>query len=294
MLCSELMQAGKQVRALARNPERAQAQLAEGVEIVAGDLANRASLDSLLQGADVVIHCAGAVRGSSQLQFDQTNVVGTDALLQAMSASENPPRLILLSSLAAREPGLSWYANSKYRSEQLLRTSGSGLAWIIVRPPPVYGPGDKEMLPVFRAMSRGLTPVPGEKSARISLIHVRDLVAALLACLESADMPSTDYSLCDGHAGGYDWTEMAALVEQVWQRRVRLLPIPRWLLNGFAAINLTLARMLGYAPMLTPAKLRELRHRDWVVDNDKIQAEIDWQPQIQLQQGLIELKETEI
>jgi nucleoside-diphosphate-sugar epimerase len=46
--------------------------------------------------------------------------------------------------------------------------------------------------------------------------------------------------------------------------------------------------------MLTPAKVRELRHPNWVVDNDKLQAEIDWQPQIPLQQGLTEIRETEI
>jgi nucleoside-diphosphate-sugar epimerase len=293
-LCAELLRSGRRVRALVRNPERAPALLGNGIEIVAGDLAQPASLDQLLQGAGAVIHCAGVVRGSSQQQFDRTNVNGTNDLLQAMLDQEKPPRLILLSSLAAREPGLSWYANSKYRGEQLLREKGAGLSWIIVRPPPVYGPGDREMLPVFRAMSRGLAPVPGEKSARISVIHVRDLVAALLAWLDNANMPATEYTRCDGHAGGYDWTEIAALVEQVWQRRVRLVQIPGWLLDSVTAANLALARLLGYAPMLTPAKVRELRHRDWVVDNDKLQAEINWQPGIPLQQGLTELRETEI
>ena len=293
-LCTELLKSGMRVRALARDPGRAKEQLDDAVEIVGGDLADRNALDQFLRDADAVVHCAGAVRGSSQQQFDRTNVAGTQCLLQAMLSQEKPARLVLLSSLAAREPGLSWYANSKSCSEQLLWDVGSALNWIIVRPPPVYGPGDKEMLPVFRAMSRGLAPVPGEKSARISLIHVRDLVAALLACLGRTDMPATHYTLCDGQENGYDWTEMAALVGQVWGRRVRLLHIPRFVLDSFAAVNLALAKLLGYAPMLTPPKLRELRHRDWVVNNAKLRAEIDWQPRIQLHQGLSELREMEL
>jgi nucleoside-diphosphate-sugar epimerase len=38
--------------------------------------------------------------------------------------------------------------------------------------------------------------------------------------------------------------------------------------------------------MLTPEKLRELRHPDWVCDNDAIQQVLDWQPQVQLEEGL--------
>jgi nucleoside-diphosphate-sugar epimerase len=255
---------------------------------------NYHSLEQLVAGADVVIHCAGAVRGSSQLAFDRVNVDGTAELLRVLRSLQAPPRLVMLSSLAAREPQLSWYAASKFRGEALLREQGEGLEWIVLRPPPVYGPGDKEMLPVFRAMSRGLAPVPGDISARISVIHVRDLVDAILACVAIKDMPATEYTLSDGRPGGYDWKEMADIAASVWQRRVRLVRVPGALLDGVAAINLALARLLGYAPMLTPAKLRELRHPDWVAGNDRLQAQIDWQPRIDLQQGLTELREMEL
>jgi len=107
-------------------------------------------------------------------------------------------------------------------------------------------------------------------------------------------MQATEYTLSDGRSGGYDWSEMAEIAATVWQRRVRLVKLPTLLLDGFATVNLALARLLGYAPMLTPAKLRELRHRDWVVSNDKLQTQIDWQPRINLQQGLIELREMEL
>jgi len=58
-----------------------------------------------------------------------------------------------------------------------------------------------------------------------------------------------------------------------------LLGIPAWL-NGLGG------RLLGYAPMLTPEKLRELRHPDWVCDSVALMARIDWQPRIQLEEGL--------
>jgi nucleoside-diphosphate-sugar epimerase len=293
-LCISLLQSGYRVRALVRRPERAVALEHAGVELQPGDLGNSDSLAKLAAEADVVIHCAGAVRGSSQRAFDRVNVDGTAELLRAVRSGPTRPRLVLLSSLAAREPQLSWYAASKYRSETLLREQGEDLDWIVLRPPPVYGPGDKEMLPVFRAMARGLAPVPGDPSARISVIHVQDLVDAILACLARGDMPATEYTLSDGRPGGYDWKEMADIAAAVWQRRVRLVRVPGWLLDATAAVNLALARLLGYAPMLTPAKLRELRHPDWVAGNEKLQGQVDWQPRIDLQQGLTELREMEI
>jgi nucleoside-diphosphate-sugar epimerase len=83
---------------------------------------------------------------------------------------------------------------------------------------------------------------------------------------------------------------MAAIAGATWSRKVRLWRIPRWLLDSVAAVNLRLARVSGRAPMLTPAKLRELRHPDWVVDNTEITAATGWKPEINLQRGLRELR----
>ena len=146
---------------MARTPGRAQHLASQGVSLVEGDLDDNAALQQLVSGAAAVIHAAGAVRGSSQQDFDHINVTGTAHLLAAITAQAEPPRLLLLSSLAAREPGLSWYAASKRAGEALLG-SHPDLDWLVLRPPAVYGPGDREMLPVFEAMARGIAPVPGD------------------------------------------------------------------------------------------------------------------------------------
>lgn len=239
--------------------------------------------------SNAVVHCAGAVRGSSQQDFDKVNVAGTAALLTAIESRAASTRLLLLSSLAAREPQLSWYAHSKREAETLLREYAD-LDWVIVRPPAVYGPGDKEMLPVFQTMARGLATVPGTAAARMSLIHVDDLSKAVIACLQSGRASHHTLSLCDGKPGGYDWYELASIVASTWGRRVRIWPVPAWLLDLVALCNLRLARITGSAPMLTPAKLRELRHSDWVVDNQAIGEVTDWSPTIDLPEGLAALR----
>ena len=242
-------------------------------------------MQALLDGAAAVIHCAAAVRGNNRDDFRHSNVDGTRALIAAALAQAKRPQLLLLSSLAAREPQLSWYAQSKHDSEHCLRRMGSGLDWTILRPPPVYGVGDREMRPLFRSMSRGFAPLAGSPTARTSLLHIDDLTGACIACLNSPGAQQV-LPLCDGRPNGYDWPELAAIAAAVWQRPVRLLRLPRWLFNSFARCNLYLARCSGRAAMLTPHKLAELRHPDWTCDNRAITLATQWQPDIDLRTGL--------
>jgi len=285
-ICRLLHHTGWQVRALVRPKARTQALQGMVDEWVPGDLSDREALNRLCTNAVAVVHCAGVVRGVDAQAFDQVNVDGVHNLVGVMSAHTQPARLLCLSSLAAREPALSFYAASKYRGEQVLEQQAGALNWIALRPPAVYGPGDREMLPLFRLMAKGFAPVFGEKDARFSMIHVEDIARLVDRWLQCEAISNGVYSLHDGKQGGYNWDEMISVVSRLCQRQVRAIKIPPFALSAPAWINRGLARRLGYAPMLTPEKLRELRHPDWVCDNDAIQQVLDWQPELQLEDGL--------
>ena len=284
-LCDHLLSQGFDVRLLARNPDAAQHLVDRGASVIAGDLEDTQALGRLVDGAGAVIHAAGAVRGNCQQAFDSVNVAGTASILAAIKSASSTARLLLLSSLAAREPQLSWYAHSKWEAEQLLLQE-ENLDWTILRPPAVYGPGDKEMLPIFQWMARGIALVPGSPAARTSLIHVEDLVSATTQCLGTPATRGQLFYACDGKAGGYSWPELAAVAESLWLRKVRIWQVPQWLLNGVARSNMWLTAVSGNAPMLTPPKLKELRHQDWVVDNTAMTTTTGWQPNIGLREGL--------
>jgi len=285
-LCARLAAAGYRVRALVRSARRARALPAAAVETVTGSLEDADSLRALAEGAAAVLHCAGAVRGATRAQFDRVNVEGVRRLLAVLESQPEPPRLLSLSSLAAREPQLSFYAGSKYRGEQVLAREARKVAWIALRPPAVYGPGEKELLPLFRTMARGIAPVPGSPTARFSMLFVDDLAAAVLAWLACERPARGIYTLEDGRSGGYDWFAVAEIVSRLCGRPVRLMRIPAGLLAIPAWLNRTAARLFGYAPMLTPEKLNELRHPDWVCDSGALSEAIGWQPQVQLEEGL--------
>jgi nucleoside-diphosphate-sugar epimerase len=283
-----LLEQGLRVRALVRNPAKASNLVSLGVTLVEGDLDNTAALRQLVAGSDAVVHGAGAVRGNSQEDFDRVNVGGTSNLLTAINTQSTPPKLLLLSSIVAREPQLSWYSHSKREGEQLVENL-SMPNWVILRPPAVYGPGDKEMLPIFQWMHRGIALVPGSPDARTSLIHVTDLVRAILVCLQSTAAIGQTLTLCDGKHNGYSWRDIASVAAEHWSRSVRLWRVPHWLLDSAARFNSSTARITGNAPMLTPPKLRELRHEDWVTSNGAITAATGWVPETGLREGLQQL-----
>ena len=281
------------MRALVRQPAAAGDLDALGCVCIPGDLEQRDALAQLIDGADCVIHCAGVVRAGRYAHFHQGNVNGSLNLFERIAADSRPARVLYFSSLAAREPQLSWYARSKFAAEQaLLATAPAQVPfdWTVLRPPAVYGPGDREMLPLFRLMAqRGIAPLPGSSQARVSLLHIDDLVAATLAILDSDRASGMTLPLHDGETGGYSWQDIADTAASTWGRPVTLRPVPRPLLNIAAAANLRLARLTRRAPMLTPSKLRELRHPDWVCDNAEISQVCDWQPRIGLAAGFASL-----
>ncbi len=285
-VCARLSAAKYTVRALIRAPQQASLPALRHVQPIAGNLFEDASLRRLVEGADAIIHCAGRVRGATTACFDQVNVEGTRNLLQAINAAAMTPRLLALSSLAAREPQLSYYAASKRNAEQLIEQHGRNIAWTILRPPAVYGPGDRELLPVFKLMARGIALTAGSTRARFSMLFIDDLSAAVEAWLQADSQVPGIFALDDGRQGGYDWHEVSDYVGRLCERKVRLVQAPAWLLDTPAWINSRLGVLFGTTPMLTPQKLRELRHSDWVCDSREFQQAYNWQPGIQLPEGL--------
>jgi nucleoside-diphosphate-sugar epimerase len=278
-LVTRLCNDGWRVRALTRQDKNSDT----NIRWISGGLDDRDALHELIKDADAVIHCAGQVRGSSAEEFNRTNADGTENLIRVCVQHNPQTRFLLVSSLAARESQLSWYANSKYLGEQAVINNSGSMSCTIFRPTAVYGPGDEELSPLFKTARLGVLPAAGSSSGRFGLIHVDDLVSAIMAWLLVTDRSIQGlFELDDGCLDGYDYSQLAATVSQVWKHPVFVLPIPNILIQGFARINLYLARLFHYSPMLTPGKIRELQHPDWVCDNSPLSQAIGWKPEVKL------------
>jgi len=281
-LVNFLLEQGYTVRALVRPGKVTDQRLPAACEQCPGDLTDADGLTDVIDGCTAVIYCAGSVRGGRLDDFSNANINGVRAVLDALGRVPEPPPLLLISSLAASRPQLSDYSSSKHAGEQLLRDSPA-VDWTILRPPAVYGPGDKEMLPVLKLARRGLLVHAGPDDQRLALLHVDDLARAVLAWLAAWQRClHKTFAIDDGRQDGYDWR---AIGEAVCTGKYRSFKLPRVLLDVAARSNLLLARLMGYQPMLTPGKVRELVQVDWLGDNSEFTEVTGWKPTLDLHHG---------
>jgi nucleoside-diphosphate-sugar epimerase len=267
---------GHAVIALARKEQAPR----DGVAWVRGDLADLPALKRLVEGADAVVHIAGVVNAGTASGFFQGNVAGT----AAMRAVAGKLPFVHVSSLAAREPQLSRYGASKRQAEDIVR--GCAGPWAMVRPPAVYGPGDRDLLALFRAVRAGVVPLP---SGRAVMIHGADLGACLVALAEDLAGEGVSAGGCfevDDGCAGLTQADLARAIAAALGRGVRVLPVPGVALKLGAALDTVRARLVGGLPTLSFDRASYLAHPDWTTDSGPIRALGVWAPAIGLAEGL--------
>ncbi len=273
---NQALAGGHHVTAITRRAQPPRAHL----KWVPGSLEDRAALNTLVRDADVVIHIAGVVNAPDRDGFELGNARGTMAVIDAMR-QRGVRRLIHVSSLAAREPGLSDYGWSKELAERHVKASG--LDWTIVRPPAIYGPGDREMLELFRMARRGVMLMPPE--GRLSVIEVGDLARLFLALTMEREMRSLThvYEVDDGTPNGWDHQDFGQAIGRAVGRSVRTFATPNWLLGMGARVD----RMFrGKGAKLTPDRVSYFCHPDWVVKKRKQPPKRLWVPLVPTEEGL--------
>lgn len=277
-LVAALARRGWTIRLLVRKWSPLPSLAGAKIEIVYGDLSDRTALQSLVAGADAVIHAAALIKARRPQDFMTVNRDGT-ALLSSL-APDIP--FLLLSSFAAREPQLSAYSASKRAAEEVLQARKS--PWLAVRAPAVYGPGDRETLTYFKAVARGIAPEPAVFGARLALIHVEDLVEALALTLENPPVSGV-YEIDDGRDGGYGYGDMAESASRALGRAARRVRIPRPVMAAVAAGNKAIQALGGPTQILTKGKVSEIFHPDWGPHDRRLAAGIGFAPRFDVPTG---------
>ncbi|WP_336959399.1 NAD-dependent epimerase/dehydratase family protein [Sphingobium aquiterrae] len=271
------LKAGFSVNALTRGKQPSR----RGVTWVAGALDDQASLDRLVRTADAVLHIAGVINAPDRAGFEEGNALGTMRVVDA-ARKAGVRRFVHVSSLAAREPALSAYGWSKELAERYVKASA--LDWTIVRPPAVYGPGDREMLELFRMAKRGFMLLP--PAGKLSIIEVGDLADLLLALiLDRHDSHAELYEVDDGTKDGLSYDAFGRAIGRAVGKHVRCIASPRWLLDTAAWLDGTIRRDRA---KLTPDRVNYYCHPDWVSDPRKAVPPHLWSSKVFAAEGLAE------
>jgi nucleoside-diphosphate-sugar epimerase len=252
-----LVDDGWHVRALARTSQTP----LKNVRWIAGSLADRSSLVDLMQEAQCLVHVAGATSARNLAEFLSVNVDGTANVVEAAKLS-GVKRIIHVSSLTARRPDVSDYAQSKYLAEKLF----AGMAGVsILRLCAVYGEGDQATLPLIRELMKPRATIPGRSGDRFSMVHAEDVGKTIAAMALQSHEGLVDIS--DGR-GGHDWAELAAITRKHFGTPRHIFHIPHVIAKGVAVGSELVSAITGKPPLVTRSNISQLYGGDWVVDNN--------------------------
>jgi len=304
-----LLRRGDSVRALVQPGTPAREIRAMGAEPIGGDVTVPASLPAAVEGCDAVVHLAGLVKALRSADFRRVNALGTRNVGETCARARPRPVLVMVSSLSAcgpAEPGrprreedppapVSHYGRSKLEGEQALRHLSGSLEVTLVRPPMVYGPGDREGVLRMCQMSRlGVMLKCGFGRKTYSLLHVGDLAEGLIAAAERGrrlgrEGPEGVYFLADGEE--HTWEEIMLAASHAAGRHAVVVPVPVAVGWAVAAAAWAAGHLSGRPAFLCPDKMREVRCRHWTCAIDRARRELGFEPRFRLEPGMQESAE---
>lgn len=262
------------------------------VETTSIDLSSRVSLAESLEGVTHVVHAAGITRASHEYEYFSVNAEVTE-ILAAAAVRASIRRFVLISSLAARGPDgargpASAYGASKLESERRLRAvveSGGTLEPRVLRPGGVYGPRDRDLLPLFQVARSGFIPVP-RGVGRLQPVYASDVATAVLQALDVQWSEGGPF-----HLGGpevHTWEEIAEALGAAIGRPVRPVRVPAALFLAAGTMSELAALIRRRAPDLDRRRARDLTRLDWTCELGPVEQELGWRPEVSLRQGLAE------
>jgi nucleoside-diphosphate-sugar epimerase len=300
-LVEALLRRGYSVTCLVRNSSNTRSLQKPNVRLVIGELNDPESLRIAAQGIQAAYHVAGLIKAAKREQYFRVNQMGTRLLMEVL-AETNPglSRFVHISSLAAAGPStgdrglteeektnpVSWYGESKLRSEEEVLRFSKNFPVTILRPSAVYGPQDRETLLIFRMIQRGCLLTPGRFIRRFSLIHVDDLTDACIKAGESSSPSGEVYFISRPEV--YTWEDVGRTIAQKLGERYRRLAFPQWMAVAIGLAGDLWAGATGLPATLNSQKVKELLQPSWVCNPSKAKAALGFCASIDLDSGMNE------
>lgn len=249
---------------------------------------------------DYFIHNAGITKSLNPADFDEINARHTQNYAQGCIRNfDSLKRFLLMSSLAAMGPGdektfspisihhhpnpNTRYGTSKLKAEKLLREM-TGLKFVIIRPTGVYGPNEHDYFLYLKSIHHGIEPVVGFSEQHLSFVYVTDLVEAIFLALQKPVEGET-FLISDGN--NYTGTEYGALARKALHRKAVRIKIPTSIIRLISHILVTAGKFSGKTPTLNYDKYLTMKALNWTVEISETRKKLDYNPQIDLNTGLI-------
>jgi dihydroflavonol-4-reductase len=298
-LVHSLLEKGYSVACLVRNTSDTRILQNLPVQLLQGDLNDLSAIRALGASLHTVYHVAGAIKAANRHQFFQINQAGTCNLLETLTKT-NPGlnRFIYISSLAAAGPSaanrprtenepaspISWYGESKLAAENEVLQFKNAFPTTILRPSAVYGPYDREIFLIFRMIKFGGLVTPGRNVRQFSLIHVSDLVNAMIQTGESADPTGGIYHISRPEI--YLWDDVGQAIAKELGKSFRRICLPEWMAKTAGLAGDFWTSITKRTASINSQKVRELLEPSWLCDSSSAHKQLGFNPTMDLESGI--------
>jgi nucleoside-diphosphate-sugar epimerase len=271
------------------------------IDLRLGNLDAPNGLRDVVADQHVIIHSAGLVQAKSNEELMRSNRDATLRMLDAVAQfCPGVKRFIYISSQAAAGPSastngidesvaprpVSAYGRSKLAAEQECAKFSGKLPIAILRPPSVYGPRDRGVLPFFRLVKSGWYWKFGKNEPFASIVYVKDLALAVKATMESdAAVGETIYT---ANLETLSQWELQRRIADVMKVEIKPLYTPMWFKSALVWFDAFAAVVAGKRRSITQDKIAELSERFWVCDSSKAHRLMGWRAGTTLEQGFAE------
>ena len=291
-LASRLSDTNTQTIAIIREGANQQL-LSPDAEIRVVDYSQSASILSVIDDCDVLIHNAGKVRTRSPQEMLDANLGITSTMLKAVNQSKLK-HFIYISSQAASAPSLAgeaidesypsapvnWYGKSKLWAEKTIQKN-CRVPFTILRPVPVYGEGDRDFLALFKAADKGLCLGMGSDQQIINMIHVDQLCDLIKLCLCNPKAYGETFFASDGHS--YTQEEISdSIAAAVGKKSIRIR-VPNLLAGAVFMGGELWQNVSRRTGLINRQKYLELSAPHWNCSNAKAVRVLGWEPSGKLQ-----------
>ena len=176
------------------------------------------------------------------------------------------------------------YGKTKLLGEQAVKEALVGVPYVIIRPPNVLGPREKELYSVLKLLKKRIKPLLGNGDNQTSICFVQDLVRAIFMAAQNKRTVGKTYFITDGKT--YSWRKIAEVLCRELGMRGFILPIPYPALLGIALLVETCAHIIGKTPFITRKKIMQIRHTYWTYDGTKAEKDFRFKPLLSLTEGI--------
>ena len=215
----------------------------------------------------------------------RVNARGSVAVARAcMGASPGLKRFLFVSSHTAAGPSahaddfldeatephpITWYGKSKLAAEKAL--VDLALPLTVVRPVAVYGPRDRDFYTYFRLVKLGISLQLGRLERKIGLIYIRDLVALILAALESDRAEGETYCAADGH---FSYNQLSVSIARALEKSPLHIVLPEAVVGPIALGSRIQGAITGRVPVLNDQRVKDLSKPYWLCSGEKARREL--------------------